>query len=321
MFTFFRKWEKGERVIFDNSRPIYPKGVAMNLTGIHAIECAMVLKPYVLIVTDLPVPKPKAPFDTGDAELNFLLVTYHNVLRAKEVSQLRAQYCSDVELYYTFQGYNLNQLERIVRELNGLQFEGFCFATRALAWNKLTAMMLMLHGHGVKKIHVLAGSSMPIMAVGAFMARHIFDEVSYDSHNWLYFALKGTFRFFGSMGTARAVKKVEVPKHILSLTCDCLHCQGRSLNDIREMPHGQDKQHLLAKHNYYIETKTARAYYDHSETPAMLRDFLLAHSHRKKLILEMHEALSGIYEMKDFLSDEKFVRGLAEYVFNRFKAR
>ena len=93
------------------------------------------------------------------------------------------------------------------------------------------------------------------------------------------------------------------------------------MNDIREMSYGQEKQHLLAKHNYYSETKTAQAYYDHSETPAMLRDFLLAHSHRKKLILEMHEALSGIYEMRDFLSDDKFVKGLVEFIFHRFKAR
>jgi hypothetical protein len=58
MFTFFRKWEKGERVIFDNSRPIYPSGgVAMNLTAVHAIQVAMVLQPDVLIVTDLPVPR------------------------------------------------------------------------------------------------------------------------------------------------------------------------------------------------------------------------------------------------------------------------
>jgi len=58
MFTFFRKWEKGKRVIFDNARTLYPgKGVAMNLTAVHAIQVAMVLKPTVLIVTDLPVPR------------------------------------------------------------------------------------------------------------------------------------------------------------------------------------------------------------------------------------------------------------------------
>ncbi|HOO41609.1 MAG TPA: hypothetical protein PK653_09190, partial [Syntrophales bacterium] len=72
MFTFFRKLEKGERVIFDNSRPIYPRGVAMNLTGIHAIEAAVALRPHVLIVTDLPVPKMKEPYDHGDQELRFM---------------------------------------------------------------------------------------------------------------------------------------------------------------------------------------------------------------------------------------------------------
>jgi hypothetical protein len=323
MFTFFRKKQKGERVIFDNSRPIFPKGIAMNLTAVHAVKCAMVLKPNVLIVTDLPVPKlrKEGNYDIGDEELNFMSVTYHNLIRAKEVTQLRAKYCPEIELYYTFQGYNINQLNRIMRELNGLHFEGFCLATRALNWNKLLALMILMKGYGVKKIHILAGSNMPVMAVGAFVARHLFEEVSYDSHNWLYFSLVGTFRLFGSMGTVRPMKQIELSKNILSLTCDCPHCKDRSLFDIREMEYGQDKQHLLAQHNFYIETETANAYFNHSKTPAMLTDFILSKSHRFELIQEMHEALSAIYEMKDYLNDMKFVNGLAEYIFHRFKAR
>jgi hypothetical protein len=262
-----------------------------------------------------------AKIEFGDEELRFLTVTYHNVLRAKEVTQLRAKYCPNLQLYYAFQGYNLNQLERVMTELNGLQFEGYCLATRALPWNKLIALMLLLNYYGAKKIHVLAGSNLPTMAVGAFMAHHIFEEVSYDSHNWLYFAMKGTVRFFGSMGTARPLKQVETPEHILSLTCDCPHCQGRSISDLRELPHGRPKQHLLAQHNFFIEVETAKALYAHSETPDMLKDFLLSKSNRTKLIFEMHECMSAIYEMKGYLGDYQFARGLAEYVFERFKAR
>lgn len=260
-------------------------------------------------------------YDHGDEELRFLTVTYHNILRAKEVTELRAKYCPDVQLYYTIQAYNISQIERIIKELKGLHFEGYCLATRALAWNKLISMMLILHHHGAKKIHILAGSNMATMAVGAFMSRLIFTEISYDSHNWLYFAMKETFRFYGSMGTARPLKQVETPEHILSLTCNCPHCQGRSLKDIRELPHGRDKQKLLALHNYFIEVETAQALYDHSGTPDTLRDFLLSKSHRTKLILEMHEALTAVFEMKDYLGDYQFTRGLAEYIFTRFKAR
>jgi len=323
MFTFFRKMENGERVIFDHSRPIYPKRVAMNLTAVHAIHSAIILKPNVLIIPDLPVPNllKSSNADQGDEELNFLKVTYHNLIRAKETSYLRQKHCPDVELYLAFQGYNINQLHRIMKEVNGLTFEGYCLATRALAWNKLLAIMLLLKGYGVKKIHILAGSNMPVMAVGAFVARHLFEEVSYDSHNWLYFSLVGTFRLFGSMGTVRPMKQIELSKNILSLTCDCPHCKDRSLFDIRAMEYGQNKQHLLAQHNFYIETETAKAYFNQSETPGMLRDFLLSKSHRKMLIQEMYEALSAIYEMKDYLIDMQVVNGLAEYTFSRFKAR
>jgi predicted metal-binding protein len=323
MFTFFRKMQNGERVICDNSREIYPKKVSMNLTAVHAIHSAMVLKPNVLIVPDLPVPNllKSSHADHGDEELSFLKVTYHNLIRAREASDLRQKYCPNVQLYFAFQGYNIDHLHRIIKELNKLTFEGFCLATRALTWNKMLALMLLLKGYGAKRIHILAGSNMPAMAISAFTARHFFEEVSYDSHNWLFSSLKGLFRAFGSMKTVQLVEKKYTQEKILSMICDCPHCKGRSLSDIRSMEYGQEKQHLLAQHNYYSETETAKAYFNHSETPEMLRDFLLSKSNRKKLILEMYEALSVIYEIKDYLNDMQVVNGLAEYIFHRFKAR
>lgn len=321
MYTYFQKWQKGERVICDENRPIYPPGVEMNLTAIHAIRCAKILKPDVLIVTDLPVPalNQRIKPDHGDEEFQFLLVTYHNLIRAKETSQLQRQYCTDLKLYFSFQGYNINQLERILKELGELSFQGFCFATRALSWNKLIAFMLLLNQKGIRKIHILAGSTLPIMAVGAFMARNIFDEVSYDSHNWLVYSSKDNLRLYGSMKSVRAVKQIDLPQNILSLKCDCLHCRGRSIEDIREMEHGPEKFSILAQHNYYIETQTAKAYFLHSETPAMLRDFLLSMSQRTKLIKEIYEALSAVDKMKEKLSDYNFTRKLANYIFSQFK--
>jgi hypothetical protein len=323
MYTFFMMMQKGERVICDNNRPIYPKKVSMNLTAKHAIECAIALKPNVLIVPDMPVPKlcKASNYDHGDEELSFLKATYHNIIRAKETTYLRQKYCPDVELYLAFQGYNINQLHRIMKEVNGLTFEGFCLATRALTWNKLLAIMLLLKCYGAKKIHILAGSNMPVMAISAFAARHLFEEVSYDSHNWLFFSLIGSLRLYGSMDAVQLVQNNSTPENVLSMRCDCPHCKGRSLYDIRAMDYGEEKQHLLAQHNYYIETETANAYFNHSETPAMLKDFLLSKSHRKELIQEIYQALSVIYEMKNNLNDMNFVNGLADYIFNTFKKR
>ena len=323
MYTLFKMLEEGQRVIFDDNRPIYPKKVSMNLTAVHAINCAIALKPNVLIVPDLPVPKISKAlnYDHGDEEVCFMKVTYHNIIRAKETTYFRQKYCPDVELYLAFQGYNINQLHRIMKEVNGLTFEGYCLASRALMWNKLLAMMLLLKCYGAKKIHILAGSNMPVMAISAFAARHLFEEVSYDSHNWLFFALKGSFRFYGNMDAIQLVPHKEVQMDILSMRCDCPHCKGRSLYDIRQMDPGKEKQHLLAQHNYFIETETANAYFNHSETPAMLKDYLLSKSHRTELIQEMYKALSAIYEMKDFLNDKNLVNGLAECIFHRFKKR
>ena len=77
----------------------------------------------------------------------------------------------------------------------------------------------------------------------------------------------------------------------------------------------------MALHNYVTEVETAKALYDHSQTPEMLRDFLLSKSHRTKLIGEIYECLSAVVSMKEQFSDFRFVKGFAEYIFSTFKAR
>jgi len=321
MFTYHRKWQDGKKVIFDDSRPVYPKGVEMNLTAFHNAYYNAIVQPNITFITDLPTPKLPANHDPGEEEFHFMLSTYHNLIRAKEMVELHANYCPQVELYFAFQGYNVDQLIRIKKELGNLQFAGYALATRTLKWNQLVAVMMMLHHYGVRKIHILAGSNLPSMVVGAFMARHFFDLVSYDSANWLTFGLKETIRLFGSMGTVRAVEKIPVPSKLLPIRCNCPHCQERSIADIRAIPHGQYKQHLISKHNYFIEVETAKALYKHSETPAMLRDFLLSKSTRTKLILEMYDCLLAVHNMKDYFNDFKFAQGFAEFIFHQFKAR
>ena len=324
MFTVHRMMEEGRRVIFDDTRPICPEKNTINITARHNIECAIALKPSVMIVPDMPVPKLRKvwnKYDHGDEEFCFMRVTYHNIIRAKETTYLRQKYCPYVELYFAFQGYNIGHLHRIMMEVKGLKFDGFCLATRALSWNKLLAIMLLLRCYGARKIHILAGSNMSAMAISAFAARHLFDEVSYDSHNWLFMANRDMFRFFGSMGDTQIIQEAVLPNDILSSTCNCPHCKGRSLFDIREMPHGPEKHQFLAKHNYYIETETANAYFNHSETPAMLKDFLLSKSNRTELIKEIYQALSAIYEMRSNIDNMKFVNGLADFIFNTFTKR
>ena len=321
MYTFFEKWRDGERVIFDDKRPVYPgKGIAMNITPNHGIYFSLAIKPDVTFVTDLPVPDLLSPPDPGEEEFHFMLTSYHNILRARQMTALHAQYCPDIELYYPFQGYTIDHFLRIKKELGKLQFDGYALATRVLNWSKVVGMMLMLRQQGVRKVHVFAGSSLPIMAVGAFFARHFFDEISYDSANWLNFSLVGTFRFFGSMTTVRPMPGLDISPNILSRRCDCLHCKGRSIGDIREIE-WEERQVLLALHNYVAEVETAKALYDHSETPRMLRDFLLSKSQRIKLIKEIYECLSAVVSMKDHFADFNFVKGFADFIFSNFKAR
>ena len=156
MYSYFNLWRDGQRVIFDGRRPVYPgNGIAMNVTPNHDIYFTLALKPNVTFVTDLPTPDLAAPQDPGEQEFYFMLSTYHNIVRAKEMAALMAQYCPDTELYFVFQGYSPDQLLRIKKELGELQFDGWALATRTLPWGRLAAMMILLHHFGFKKIAYL----------------------------------------------------------------------------------------------------------------------------------------------------------------------
>lgn len=320
MYSFFQHREKGGRVIFDDNRPIRPDKNTINIAAYHVAQIAALLKPNVLIVPDLPVPKSLKcrGHDHGDEEYQFTLVMYHNKVRAKEITYYRDRYFHDVELYYAFQGYTIKHLHSVMEEINGLYFEGFCFATRALSWNKLLALMLLLKTYNVRKIHILAGSNLSTMVIGAFAARHLFDEVSYDSHNWLFFANKSCFRLFGSMDAVQVVQGKPIRQGLKTTRCDCHHCNGRTIADIAAMNYDNRKHNLLAQHNYFIEIETAKEYFKHSVTPEALRDFLLSKSHRKDLIYKIHAALSLIYQMKELLNNKDIVNGIADQIYHYF---
>ncbi len=322
MFSYFQKWKKGKTVIFDRSRWVYPKGVDMNLTSEHVAYYCAVIQPYATFCLDLPVPKLLADHDPGEEEFHFFHTVHHNITRAREMTELKKKFYPQVDQFFVFQGYNFNQLIFIKTELGDLEFDGFALPTRTLEWNQLAAMMIMLYHYGIRRIHILAGSNMPTMAICAFMARHFFDEVSYDSTNWLQFGIYGCLRLFGSMEGVTTGKILKfLPEDILRTQCGCPHCNSRSINDIRKMANDNTKLQLLIKHNAFIEVETAKALYTHSETPDMLRVFLLRHSNRTKLIMEMFEFLSGIDSIKSKLSDFAFAKDFSEFTFKRFTAR
>jgi hypothetical protein len=323
MYTFFKKWINGETVIFDPSRNVYPKNVAMNLISKHVAYYNAIIQPYVTFCLDLPTRMLPSKHDPGEEEFHFMLTAYHNINRAKEMSELKKRLYPRVNQYFVFQGYNISQLILILKELMGIEFEGYALPTRSLKWNQMAAIMLMLYHYGAKKIHILAGSNMPAMAVCAFMARHLFDEVSYDSTNWLTYGKNGAIRLFGSMRGLATGEIIEIPECILNAQCGCPHCNGRSIKDYRKMEYGSDKVQLLTKHNAFIEVETAKALYAHSETPDMLRDFLLKHcgSHRTKIIMEIHKCLKLIGPTKRSLGNYDLARGTAELMFQQFHTR
>ena len=104
----------------------------------------------------------------GKRNFHFYLTVYHNITRAREMAELKIKHYPQVKQFFVFQVYNLNQLIFIKTELGDLEFDGGALPTRCVNWNQMIAMMIMLNHYGFRRIHILAGSNMPTMAICAY---------------------------------------------------------------------------------------------------------------------------------------------------------
>jgi hypothetical protein len=305
MFTLFQKWKNDqlgktrEIIIMNKNAPVFPKDIGMNNCSEIIAKYASAIKPDVTFCMDLAVPKLRQKKYAGEDEFNFRLSTYNNILSAYEMVALKPKYFPTTDLYFVFQGYHINHLLRIKQSLLTLNFDGWAIPTRVLSCETLAGIMLILYYYGIRKIHIFAGSNLNAMIVGVYFARHFFDEVSYDSTNWLKYAINHDYRLFGSMrgvntGENQTEKDLEFNK-----TCYCPHCRGRSIDDIRAMTNNSEKIKLLKMHNYYIEVLTADAMADNIDTPNDLLRFLLNNQANENSVRKIFDCLNSIHIMKN----------------------
>ena len=185
MYTFFQLWQKGEAVSYDYAQPVFPKksNVAINLTSHHTITAALKLSPHVdtMIANDLPVRKSDDP---GEREFLFRNVMYFNLKAARRNGHAEGRYCPTVSLLYAVQAYSPDQLMVVMHEIRDFKLDGFSLPIRPYRWNQLLAMLVMLHHLKVKRAHVLGSANVSTLAIVAFAAQHLFDEVSWDASSF-----------------------------------------------------------------------------------------------------------------------------------------
>ena len=75
----------------------------------------------------------------------------------------------------------------------GLDFDGVSMPIRELKIQDVALFLVSFYQRGISRVHLLGTFSFPVIALCAYMARHLFEWVSLDATTWRFAADKGEF--------------------------------------------------------------------------------------------------------------------------------
>ena len=275
----------------------------INLTPQHVIATVRKLMPNVFIMVALDLPVPRAS-GKGRREILFMKSNTFNVRCAREIAALRERHNIPVQLFIPCQTYDLSQFDYFIKELGDIRYDGFSLPTRIFNTKKITVFILKFMKMGIRHFHVLGTTRFSVLALLNYVARHYFDFVSVDATSWRKFAEKQFYLNPFSLIGRRLHDNAILGKND-KIDCLCPFCSGLNFGKIKNMPN-PDKTRFLMSHNFWVLQQASDEFYRHSETPLMLKDFLLSKAGRKKGkdIALVYRCITTIDAAMNILSDD-----------------
>jgi tRNA-guanine family transglycosylase len=242
-YQIFLFEKKGIPMTFDSSIPLTVKKKTLNLAPSHVIEKAIEMEADSLVALDYPIRKIKNPYEQ---EREFREKLPKNVLWAIETAKLRKKHCPNIKLFIPVQAYNLRQFEVFYEKIKGIDFGGFSLPVRNMSMQSIATFLLKMHEWGVKKVHILGSSSLPVISVCAYMSQRFFDWVSFDATTWRISAQYGMYIHPEDLSSKNLNK---VGTYDPRYRCYCKSCEGKTLEQISLLDR-KDKMKILVTHNY-----------------------------------------------------------------------
>jgi tRNA-guanine family transglycosylase len=293
-FQLLMAEEKSRKIKFDHNLPAKHSSREINLTPRHVMEAAAILNPDIVVGLDFPIGKIKEPVER---QIEFIKKLEYNVPWALESAEWHKKLCPEAKFFLPIQCYDLEQLDIFLRRIDGLYFDGVSMPVRGLDVCEIALFMTRFYQLRITRVHLLGTYSFLTIALGAYMARHLFDWVSLDATSWRfaadhaeYFNLCDLSRV--GLGSNTAIEE-EIANH-----CPCQYCNGQSFNQIKNVPFKQ-RVALLRGHNWYAAENCFRDLYKNSENVTQLQKFLKTRSRQQTKVDELVTALSLVEILKD----------------------
>jgi tRNA-guanine family transglycosylase len=293
-FQLHEAEKNSKKISFDPKLPAKCTAREINLTPKHVMEAAAILQPDMVVGLDFPIKKLK---DTTARQMEFIKKLEYNVPWAFESVAWHKNLCPQVKLFLPIQCYDLEQLETFFDRIDGLYFDGVSMPIRGLKIWEIALFFVKFYQLGITRVHLLGTSSFFNIALGAYMARHMFDWVSLDATSWRIAAEKT--EFFNPFDLSREnLKSSATIDPEIKNDCPCPHCRGISFYQIKEMLLNK-RVAFLRRHNWWEVDKKFRDLYENSSDVIQLEKFLKKRSKKPAEVEKLCSTLSLVEALKD----------------------
>lgn len=293
-FQILQAEDNSKKITFDDSKPVINSESEINLTPKHVMLAAAKLNPHIAVGLDFPIRKITDP---DERELEFLRKLGFNVKWAIESAELRKMLCPEVLFYLPIQCYDLNHLDLFLKLIGDINFDGVSMPVRNLSINEIALFMVRFYQLGIRRVHLLGTSKFFAIALSAYMARNLFEMVSFDATTWREQAQHVGYLNPYDLSSEILTSTVIVDEKF-SINCECPFCRGKTFTYIKNLPY-TDKVSFLRNHNWWVTEKAAKDLYQNCGNLLQLERFLKTRCQNTEKVEELCSTLSIIDVLKD----------------------
>lgn len=286
-------------LVLNPNAPVFSKDQStVNITPYHVVLYARELQPQIVMALDSPVGKKsktntKTNTDTKWQEWEFLEKFGFNVAWAIQTARLREQHCPDSELFLPVQSYNLDQFEIFYECICRQKFDGLALPTRNMNAELIASFLLRFFEKGIRKVHILGTSSFTNIVIAAFVARHLYDWVSFDCQTPFIVAyMQQCYLNPWNLREEKVGANIFID-HWYENDCPCPWCKYVSFDDILNMPK-TEMNYFLINHNYWVTNAFAKRAYESAVDLWNYRRFLLNATSDAKLVENLLRVLTEL---------------------------
>ena len=280
-------------ISIDETKPVVRTETEINLTPVHVMRAAAILKPDIVVGLDFPIRTVSEP---NEQKFEFMSKAGFNALETIECSDLKKLLCPDVQFFLPVQCYDLGQFNQFINLISGVEYDGVSMPIRNLSINDVILFMVRFYQMGIRQVHILGTSKLFIIAVTAYMARHLFEWVSFDATTWNEYAKSGLYMNPYNLSQEHIAQNVIIDENI-SMDCQCPFCNGKTFTFIKNLPE-TDLTAFLRSHNWWVIEKATNDLYKNSGNVIELERCLRARGAGPEDVNELRRALSLAYSFR-----------------------